>query len=227
MGQSLYVTMEYLREGDLRSYVESAGLPLQQRAVQTIASQILEGLCLLHTEGFAHRDMKPSNILIVSSPPRPWWVKISDFGLTKRLGSAQTDSGQKGTPAFTAPEQLGLASPTAEDTHRASDMWSLGETVFWLLTKVRTFRDMAALSHYISGTSKFPSNMLKERKVSPEGIDFVQLCMAPRPDARPLAFAALEHKWIADSAPHGAPSSWPAQPSRYACRSCRIDRWSS
>jgi len=49
--------MEYLQEGDLTKYI---GKPLPQETVKTISMQILEGLKIMHEEGMAHRDVKPS-----------------------------------------------------------------------------------------------------------------------------------------------------------------------
>lgn len=51
--------MEYCPHGDLGTYLKfKKALPENQ--VQDIAGQILEGLSFMHTEGFAHRDLKPS-----------------------------------------------------------------------------------------------------------------------------------------------------------------------
>jgi len=55
--------MEYLQEGDLTKYI---GKSLPQETVKTISVQILEGLKIMHEEGMAHRDVKPS---VSSLPP--------------------------------------------------------------------------------------------------------------------------------------------------------------
>lgn len=50
--------MEYIAHGDLGQYIK--GSPTQaKREVQVIASQVLEGLVVLHGRGICHRDMKP------------------------------------------------------------------------------------------------------------------------------------------------------------------------
>ena len=49
--------MEYFQEGDLTKHI---GKPLPQETVQNISKQILEGLTVMHQEGMAHRNIKPS-----------------------------------------------------------------------------------------------------------------------------------------------------------------------
>jgi hypothetical protein len=65
----LCITMEYLAQGDLLSYMHARRKPLTEEAVKIISFQIIEGLCLMHSEGFAHRDLKPS---VSDYPSCPW-----------------------------------------------------------------------------------------------------------------------------------------------------------
>lgn len=51
--------MEYLELGDLLGYLDQRP-PLPEAEAQDIASQILEGLDMMHENGFAHRDLKPN-----------------------------------------------------------------------------------------------------------------------------------------------------------------------
>ena len=54
---SIYLTMEYLPDGDLHQYLNS---PLLEKDGRRIVSQILEGLRFMHERGFTHRDLKPA-----------------------------------------------------------------------------------------------------------------------------------------------------------------------
>ncbi|KAJ5850197.1 hypothetical protein N7455_010053 [Penicillium solitum] len=69
-----------------------------QPEAKVIAFQILEGLTMMHGNEFVHGDLKPNNILIKSHPPNMWWVKLSDFGLSKRVEEASGAPTLKGTP---------------------------------------------------------------------------------------------------------------------------------
>ena len=128
---NLYIAMEYLPVGDLQAYL-SERTPLNEKEAREITHQTLEGLDHMHREGFAHRDVKPGNLLIKSHSPDLWWVKLSDFGISKRSeASAEQLSTFKGTVSFMAPELFGYepGSPYMVN-HQAADMWSLGEWCF-------------------------------------------------------------------------------------------------
>ena len=89
--------------------------------------QVLHGLSYLHKNDIIHRDIKPSNILVEENPLRAY---ISDFGSVFSKRHKITIGSIIGSPSFSSPEQfLSSYNITA-----ASDLWSFGVTIFWLLT---------------------------------------------------------------------------------------------
>lgn len=190
--------MEYFPLGDLQDHLSHS---LPETEVQQIAFQIVEGLSFMHLNGFAHRDLKPSNILIKSLGP-DWWVKIGDFGISKRaeegLTALRTFSGTLG---FLAPEVLvqnGFLDCEEFGELReytvAVDIWSLGEIVFRALVNKPPFP--TGLASYIKGTSSFPDQVLRNHGITDSGSDFVRKLLLPMPIDRPSAVDALEHPWI-------------------------------
>ncbi|KAI5927430.1 kinase-like domain-containing protein [Camillea tinctor] len=194
---SLSIPMEYCPKGDLRRHIAKYG-PLPESQTQDIASQIAQGIKFMHDEKFAHRDLKPGNILIKSHPPDDdWWVKICDMGLSKRIEEgAGASSTMKGTAGFFPPEKLGFnGNPRRLDDY-AVDIWCLGETIFQILTGQPTFPSYGDLHKYQAGSLQFPVNKLYGVGVSETGVDFILKVMAARPAELLKAGEANEHPWI-------------------------------
>ncbi|KAI9772339.1 MAG: hypothetical protein M1840_001088 [Geoglossum simile] len=197
--ECVFIAMEYFPLGDLQNHLSS---PLLEIDTQQITFQVLEGLSFMHYNGFAHRDLKPANILVQSGGP-DWWVKIGDFGISKRVGEGLTALRTfSGTPGFLAPEVLAqngyfgdYNSGAGGEYTLAVDIWSLGEIAFRALTGEQPF-PIRSLKAYVKGTSPFPVEVLQAHGVSEEGCDFLNSLMAPIPKDRLTARDALSHIWI-------------------------------
>ncbi|KAI1473821.1 kinase-like protein [Daldinia eschscholtzii] len=133
---SLFIAMEYIELGDLEHCIGIGRWA--EKAIKETTKQILEGLKIMHQEGIAHRDLKPQNILVVSTEPNIK-VKITDFGLSKRLSNRKTSglvSKGIGTAGYKAPEVVRLwdSEDSSQDLNHYSrhsytfkaDIWSLG-----------------------------------------------------------------------------------------------------
>ncbi|KAI1736140.1 kinase-like domain-containing protein [Xylaria scruposa] len=194
----LSIAMEYCPLGDLQQLLIEWTRP-PESDTREIIGQVVQGLQFMHEEGFAHRDIKPGNILIMSRPPEyDWWVKIGDMGLSKRIeevGAVTTSL--KGTPGFFAPEQLGLGgiNPKMADPFK-SDIWCLGEMTFRMLCGEAVFLSDNDLRRYHQGTVAFPSQRLYEIEVSERAISFVASAMLAEPQSRLDAHQAFNHEWL-------------------------------
>ena len=135
------------------------------------------------------------NILVVHKGPN-WWVKIADFGISKRaieeLTALRT---QTGTPAFAAPEVLGYNYTDSYTS--AVDIWSLSVITFLILTGETLFKEQHRLFLYVTGNFAFPVDILLANKVSEEGCKFVKDLMAPKSEDRPGAEESLRNPWLA------------------------------
>ncbi|KAK0716152.1 kinase-like domain-containing protein [Lasiosphaeris hirsuta] len=191
---AVYISMEYIRHGDLQRYLTR---PIPESEAREMVSQVLEGLKHMHDNRFIHRDLKPGNIMVVDEGPH-WWVKIADFGISKRrheMTSLQTL--QRGTFGFAAPEAVGFSRDDDDRAHvGALDMWSLGAVAFRIMTNTGAFPNFMELAEYCSGTRAFPVATLESCAISGEGQSFVAALMSLKPEHRPLADEARKHPWI-------------------------------
>ncbi|KPM38063.1 hypothetical protein AK830_g8503 [Neonectria ditissima] len=206
----VFIAMEHLEHGDLQKHLNK---PFPEGQVKEIASQLAEGLVYLHDNGFAHRDLKPPNIL-VHRPGPDWWVKIGDFGISKRADPENTALRTLiGTEGYLAPEVIGFvfnqdSSPTDPFSYTfAVDMWALGEIMFRLIAHRPAFVDRQDLFNCVVHGHPFPTSTLQANDASEDCCDFIMKCMAAQPGKRLTAHEATEHVWVQTSRPSSRASS--------------------
>ncbi|WP_279496284.1 serine/threonine-protein kinase [Actinocrispum wychmicini] len=121
---AIFIVMELVEAPTLAGLVARDG-PLPAARVADIGRQALSALGKAHAAGIVHRDVKPSNIMVLPGDR----VKLADFGIAHATDDPRlTQSGTMGTPGYMAPELFlgGRPSP-------ASDLWSLGATLYFAI----------------------------------------------------------------------------------------------
>jgi len=127
-----YVAMEWLEGEDIAQRQRRAPLPLIQ--CLDVAAQVCDALAAAHAAGIVHRDVKPSNVLLVGSGPGATGAtvaKLVDFGVASAEDAKLTRTGAIiGTPAYMAPEQ----ARGDEGVNARADLYALGATLFEMIS---------------------------------------------------------------------------------------------
>ncbi|KAG4433508.1 hypothetical protein IFR05_011017 [Cadophora sp. M221] len=196
-GSDVFLAMEYVSLGDLEKNVIANSGKIPESEARSIAEQILSGLEIMHAESFAHRDLKPQNVLVVNGPPS-WWIKLADFGLSKRLTDTTAFYTKSGTQSYMAPEILNyLNGQDSSDQYTNSvDIWALGCIVYRLITGTVPFPLGKSLIKYCEDKSLFPYDALFDSGIKSECSKFLRQLLTAQPTDRPAASQALQHPWI-------------------------------
>jgi eukaryotic-like serine/threonine-protein kinase len=117
-----WIVMQLVSAQSLDQMLATSG-PLPPRRAADMARQLLSALTMAHAAGVMHRDVKPSNVLL----DRDDRAVLTDFGIATFADDPKlTQTGMvMGSPGFTAPERI-----RGEDASPASDLWSLGATLY-------------------------------------------------------------------------------------------------
>jgi serine/threonine-protein kinase len=130
VGQCGFFTMEYVAGGNLENFWRSHGSSFVHVSdTVEIIRQVCRGLSVAHAENppIIHRDIKPQNILI-GYDAVGLRVRVSDFGLAKKVNPLTLLASAQGTLAFKPPEFL------YDIDSCAGDVWGIGATFYLLLT---------------------------------------------------------------------------------------------
>ena len=164
-GDVAYIAMEFLQGRELRDVMNDYGLlPVDQ--VLDIAHQVAQGLAYAHEHDIVHRDVKPSNIMVV----RDGHVKITDFGIARMASSAvHTQTGMVlGSPKYMSPEQV-----MGKTIDQRSDIFSLGVMLYEMLTGQAPFtgENVNAIMYQTLNSAPVPPNTLNHSV--PEMLNFI------------------------------------------------------
>ena len=175
----LYLAMDFLEGMELQARLQQSGtLPLP--TIVDIAMQVSAGLGHAHARGIVHRDVKPSNIVLVKSDDDEGraveLVKVCDFGIAARNGA----NDKLGTPAYMSPEQCAGA-----DVDGRSDVYSLGVVMYELATGQLPFSsddEAATMAMHANEPPPRPSDV---RNVDKRLERLILRMLAKSPDERP------------------------------------------
>ena len=181
-----YMTMEYLEGKPLTDMIEKKGR-LEVRKFINIFTQICDGLQHAHLKGVVHRDVKPSNVMIIQSEAGVDMAKILDFGIAKRHVEENKDNltptgNVLGSPAYIAPEQCAGAEADAR-----ADIYSLGCVMYEALTGRPPFVHDSAIKVLLMQLSELPQPLnvyVPDVEFPLELETIVMRCLEKDPNAR-------------------------------------------
>ncbi len=183
---TFYYAMELLEGMTVEHFVYQFG-PVEPRRVVDWLQQICHSLGEAHAQALIHRDIKPANLFLCRYGRDVDFMKVLDFGLTKRTVAMTrpelTSPGMvTGTPGYMAPEQvfgLEVGPPT--------DLYALGCVGYFLLAGAKLF-DAESAGELMRQQVQLPPPPLSARAAQavPARLEaLIMSCLAKDPDDRP------------------------------------------
>jgi tetratricopeptide (TPR) repeat protein len=160
-GQSYFYAMEFVEGQTLESLIRRSG-PLEVNLALEVTTQVATGLTAVHEQNLVHRDIKPSNIMVSLPEGGALAAKIIDLGLAKAVDESASEAGISspgafaGTPEFASPEQF-----AGVPVDIRSDLYSLGVTLWEMVTGTAPFRGTPADILYQHQHASLPLQQLK------------------------------------------------------------------
>ncbi|RHZ28912.1 hypothetical protein DYB31_010340 [Aphanomyces astaci] len=197
----LYLVLE-LAGRELFAYVDDHG-PLKEGSAHGLIGNLLRTVSYLHERGIVHRDIKPENILLARGGDDPSNVKLSDFGIARRLyGSTTPHTIQEDTTLLnTTPRERFVRAHTQCGTRDyiapevmsgkgyglEADMWSIGVVLYVVLSG---FAPTFTADHDLVFTEPCWD------AVSAGAKDLMCRLLVRNPETRMTAAEALQHPWL-------------------------------
>jgi predicted Ser/Thr protein kinase len=179
-----FIAMEYLQGDDLKTCIEKQLLSSTDAKLDVLAQTAL-GLEHAHSHGVLHRDVKPANIMVLSSGS----VKLMDFGLALISSASLSLPGHiAGTPGYMSPEQF-----EGQEAGPPSDVFSFGVIAYELLTGRKPFfgNTLGELAHRILSGVPNPFEAPVGLKLPEAAEALVLKCLARRPEDRFQSFSPV------------------------------------
>ena len=198
-----YVVLVWeLLEGlDLLDYINSKGGRLNNEEARSLFAQLLNAVSTIHERGFAHRDLKPDNCLVVNTKNNAKkTLKVIDFGLSKGLDSAKTLG--IGTPDYMAPELIGAPSRmkgkgVGYDPIKI-DIFAMGVTLYLMLVGRYPFEDPTNHSTLSTMRNIRAGNFTRPQKgtIHEDVLNLIENMLTPDPEKRFSLEDIRNHTWI-------------------------------
>ncbi len=161
----LFIDMRLVEGKDLRGMLQRGSL-MRPEAVVHIVGQLADALDAAHRDGLVHRDVKPENVLLLSSG----FVYLADFGIAARTDEDRLTSGGEalGSFSYMAPERF-----TDQPAGPAVDIYALGCLTYELLTGRSPFKRSSVSALIQAHLSEHPEPVSRLRPELSPALDAV------------------------------------------------------
>jgi len=177
-GKVVFFSMSYIDGETFENWIEDKRWFTEEHA-KWFLSHAVAALHSAHKANIVHLDIKPANFLV----DRGNNIMLTDFGLAQKIVKDASEAGEReafGTPAYVSPEQI-----SREATDQRTDIYSLGATLFHLMTGHQPFNG-ATLEDIIWGhlEKPFPIEIAREANVPTGWIHLIKKMMERSPANR-------------------------------------------
>jgi serine/threonine protein kinase/class 3 adenylate cyclase len=178
------ISMEFVEGESLSSRLRRLG-PIPVDQALEIGRQICAGLREAHLQAIVHRDLKPANIIVDRSSS----VKIMDFGIARVVrGDSQMTGTIAGTPAYMAPEQVGLQHVDAR-----TDIYAVGLLLYEMVTGTPAFSGENPIATAVMQLRELPKRPREIMPALTADVEAVILkCLQKEPERRFQSVDELE-----------------------------------
>jgi serine/threonine protein kinase len=185
-GGGQYLVMDYVPGLDLNAQLEEQGRPFAVEEVLRWADELLDALEYLHSHEppILHRDIKPSNLKLTAKGR----IVLLDFGLAKGIAGQMTAATLSRSILGYSPHFAPLEQMQGEKTSPRSDIYSLGATLYHLMTGVKPPDALTRITDVANVQSDplLPANKVNSN-IPPSVSSALAQAMMHRRDLRPSA----------------------------------------
>jgi serine/threonine protein kinase/HAMP domain-containing protein len=173
--KTAYMVLEYERGQSLKSWRKKRGDNIPEQAIVSLLAPLLDGLAVVHRSGYLHRDIKPDNIYVRDEDGT---LVLLDFGAARQTAVEKAEIGTVVTPGYGPIEQYAGGGRQGPWT----DIYSMGATLFWLITGRKPLDAPARLST----PDPLPSaESMGQGRYSPEFLKAIDWALKMHPSERP------------------------------------------
>lgn len=205
--QNMYLIVDAVKSEELPRVIATAhrqGEHFTEKFAITVIYQVLEGVAHCHSKSLAHKDVKPSNILLTTDEHGETRVLLQGV----RLGELFTSVNHLGKPKVPCTGSFEFMPPEAiaGDFGLKGDVWSTGVVLFQLITGLLPYPSEC----FQSATEYFNSIAVQEpnwgffKNASALVLSLCRRMLVRQEASRPSAGSCLRHKWFSSAHETGA-----------------------